>query len=616
MTHLDRSRRIGTAQSPIDGILAELHARFGSLMDGHLADYIPELAKADPNHFGIVIATADGGLYRVGDVDAAFTIQSISKAFVYGLALEDWGRDTVLSKVGVEPSGDAFNSIIFDAKANRPFNPMVNAGAIATTALIKGGNGLDRLDRIIDMFRRYTGRDLAVDHKVFLSEKATGHRNRAIAHLELNSGMIDERVDEHLDLYFQQCSILVTCRDLAVMAATLANGGVNPLTGERAIAQEHVKNVVAVMNSCGMYDYSGEWGYRIGLPAKSGVGGGIIAVLPGRLGIGVFSPLLDARGNSLRGIKVCKQLSERFGINMFDVRPSRLSAVRRQYDGIAVGSKRIRNERERQALATCQGRVAVFEMQGDLRFTTVEQVVRKISSLPAQVSHLILDCRRIGQVEPSGGDLILALTQKQQEAGRQVRLAHLWPGHDGFDRLAAAGLDPAVMLSDIDQALEWAEGALLNEAGAEAGHDAVPLERMDLFAGLAPAGLNLVSDILEESRLPAGSVIFHEGAPATQVYLLSRGVVGVHVGLEQGRSRRLATLSPGLCFGEMALLDGLPRSAEVRAETDVKVLSLDIARLHVLAAEHPEIHAAILMNLARELTRRLRAANEEIRTWE
>ncbi|HVI50750.1 MAG TPA: glutaminase A [Candidatus Sulfotelmatobacter sp.] len=616
MTHYAKQTAAGPATSPIDGILAELHERFGPLLDGHLADYIPELAKADPNHFGIVIVTADGGLYAIGNSETPFTIQSISKAFVYGLALEDCGRDAVLSKVGVEPSGDAFNSIIFDEKANRPFNPMVNAGAIATTALIKGEGGLHRLERILDMFRRYTGRSLPVDHKVFLSEKATGHRNRAIAHLELNFGMIDERVDEHLDLYFQQCSILVTCRDLAVMAATLANGGVNPLTGERAIAQDYVKNVVAVMNSCGMYDYSGEWGYRIGLPAKSGVGGGIIAVLPGRMGIGVFSPPLDARGNSVRGIKVCEHLSERFGINMFDVRPSRLSAVRRQYDGVSVGSKRIRNEKERQALANCQGRVTVFEIQGDLRFTTVEQLVRQVSALPTCVSHLILDCRRIGQVEASGGDLILALAQRQRDAGRQVRLAHLWPGRDAFERLRSAGIDGNLMLPDVDHALEWAERELLAEAEAEAGHDLVPLTQMDLFSGLDASALALLSPILEESRHPAGSVIFHEGEPATQVHLLSCGVVGVHVGLDQDRSRRLATLSPGLCFGEMALLDGLPRSAEVRAETDVVIQSLDIAKLHALSAGHPEIHAAILMNLARELTRRLRAANEEIRTWE
>jgi glutaminase len=178
------------------------------------------------------------------------------------------------------------------------------------------------------MFQRYVGHPVSVDMAVFTSERATGHRNRAIAHLMLNFGMIDARVDEALDLYFKQCSVLVTCRDLAMMGATLANQGVNPLTGERAIAAEYVRDVLSVMYTCGMYDYAGEWAYRVGLPAKSGVGGGILAVVPGQAGIGVFSPRLDVHGNSVRGIRVCEDLSERFGLHIFDGRvPSELFAA-------------------------------------------------------------------------------------------------------------------------------------------------------------------------------------------------------------------------------------------------------------------------------------------------
>ena len=300
--------------------IAEIHARFADLDEGHIADYIPELADASREHFGIAGVGTKGRVIEVGDTDVAFTIQSISKPFVYGLALEDHGRDGVLARVGVEPSGEAFNAIELDEVSNRPFNPMINSGAIATTSLVEGESQVERLHRVITMLSTYAGRDLQVDSATFFSERATGDRNRAIAHLMRSSEMLPVAdIDELLELYFQQCSVLVTCRDLAMMAATLANGGVNPVTGQRAIAQRYVKDVLSIMLSCGMYDYSGEWAYRVGVPAKSGVGGGITAVLPGQAGLAVFSPPLDAKGNSLRGIKVFEELSNRFSLHFMEV---------------------------------------------------------------------------------------------------------------------------------------------------------------------------------------------------------------------------------------------------------------------------------------------------------
>jgi glutaminase len=313
------SVRHSSSRFQILAALNEVHFKFRELREGRVASYIPELAKANPDWFAIVACTPDGQIYEVGDFDQLFTIQSISKPFVYGMGLDDYGRTFVNGRVGVEPTGDAFNSIItLDERSKRPHNPMVNAGAIAMASMIKGANPTDRLNHMLDTFSRYVGHRVNIDMSVFMSERTTGHRNRAIAHLMLNFGMIDANVDEALDLYFQQCAILVTCRDLAVMAATLANNGINPLTRERAVQRDHIKDVLSVMYTCGMYDYSGEWVYRVGLPAKSGVGGGIIAVVPGQLGIAVFSPLLDERGNSVRGIQVCKELSERFGLHLFD----------------------------------------------------------------------------------------------------------------------------------------------------------------------------------------------------------------------------------------------------------------------------------------------------------
>lgn len=305
------------AASPFQAYLEDLHDELAGIDEGTVASYIPELARVNPASFGICAVTVDGRVFAVGDSDQPFTMQSVSKPFMYGLALEDNGREGMLARVGVEPTGDAFNAIVLDEATNRPYNPMVNAGAIAVAGHIRGADPTERLNRVLAMFERYAGRAILMDVSVFTSERTTGHRNRAMAHLMRNFGMIGERIDEILDLYFQQCSLLVTCRDLAMMGATLANGGVNPLTGAAALDRRYVGDVLSVMYTCGMYDYSGEWAYQVGLPAKSGVGGGIVAVVPGRLGIGVFAPPLDARGNSVRGVRACKAIADRYGLHIF-----------------------------------------------------------------------------------------------------------------------------------------------------------------------------------------------------------------------------------------------------------------------------------------------------------
>jgi glutaminase len=311
---------MGEAEHPLQAYLDALYLKYKPLNEGKLASYIPELAKADPDCFSICVVTVDGRIFEVGNVDRLFTIQSISKVFVYGMALAEHGREKVLTKVGVEPTGDPFNSIIrLDEYSKRPDNPMVNAGAIATTSLIQGTDPTDRLNRMLDMFRRYIGHDVYIDMSVFMSERSTGHRNRAMAHLMRHFGMIDANIDEALDLYFQQCSLMVNGRDLAVMAATLANKGVNPITGDRAVPSHCIRDILSVMYTCGMYNYAGQWAYQVGIPAKSGVSGGILAVIPNQVGIAVFSPPLDANGNSVRGIKVCEELSHRFELHMFDL---------------------------------------------------------------------------------------------------------------------------------------------------------------------------------------------------------------------------------------------------------------------------------------------------------
>jgi len=302
----------------IQDILEVTYEKYCSIDEGAVATYIPELAKANGADFAICAVTVDGQVFSVGNWDKEFTIQSVCKPFAYQMALEELGRDRTLQHVGVEPSGEAFNSIELDSRTMRPFNPMVNAGAIAVSSLIKKDSLVAGVREFVEKMQLAAGRKLTIDGDVLASESATGNRNRAIAYLMLNFGIIDEHVNHTLHQYFSQCSLLVNCRDLAVMAATLANMGTNPVTHEPVFDFQYIKDVLAVMFTCGLYDHAGEWAYRVGLPAKSGVGGGLMAVVNRQLGIGVYSPRLDAKGNSVRGILVCKELAERLGLHAFE----------------------------------------------------------------------------------------------------------------------------------------------------------------------------------------------------------------------------------------------------------------------------------------------------------
>jgi len=296
----------------------DAYKKYRDLDDGAVATYIPELGKANGGHFGIAVATVDGDVFTAGDWDSEFTIQSICKPFAFQMALEEFGRDATLQRVGVEPSGDAFNSIELDPRTMRPYNPMINAGAIAVSSLIKKSPVEDGVNAFLDKMGRAAGRELRIDQSVLFSESVTGNRNRAMAYLMLNCGIIDPRVDDAVYQYFSQCSMLVHCRDLAMMAATLANMGRNPVSKERVFDFQYIKDVLTVMFTCGLYDYAGEWAYRVGLPAKSGVGGGIIAVVNRQLGIAVYSPKLDEKDNSVRGIAVCKELAAHLGLHAFE----------------------------------------------------------------------------------------------------------------------------------------------------------------------------------------------------------------------------------------------------------------------------------------------------------
>ncbi|MGE0224687.1 MAG: glutaminase A [Acetobacteraceae bacterium] len=302
----------------IERLGQRLHTRYQDVRDGAVASYIPELAKTPPDQFGIAIAATTGDVVAIGDATVPFTIQSISKPFMFALLLDRFGREDTYGAVGVQPSGDPFNAITLDPRTNRPFNPMVNAGAIAVAGRLCQRLGASAFDTMLQVLSDAAGRALDVDLATYESERETGHRNRAIGHLLRAAGVFDVPVDDVVDLYFRQCSVCVTATDLALMSATLANLGTNPITHEVVFHLDAVRDTLSVMFTCGMYDGAGDWACRVGLPAKSGVGGGIMAAVNRQLGIGVFSPRLDAAGNSVRGQLCCEGLAEDFGLHVFD----------------------------------------------------------------------------------------------------------------------------------------------------------------------------------------------------------------------------------------------------------------------------------------------------------
>ncbi len=310
------------ARADVEAALRAAHARYAALDEGKNADYIPALAKVPSTLFGIALVTVDGDVYTVGDVDRPFSIQSISKVFTLAEVLQEAGEAQIEDTIGVDATGQVFNSIVaVEQYKGHEMNAFVNPGAIATTSMVKGANADAIWAKIIGIQGAFAGRKLEVNREVYKSESDTNQRNQAIAMLMHAYGLIKENPARATDLYTRQCSVNVTAKDLATMAATLANGGKNPITKKQVVDPQHVPSVLAVMATAGLYDDSGKWLFHTGLPAKSGVGGGIIAVSPGKFGIATFSPPLDAAGNSVRGQKAIADVSNALGGNPYEVKP-------------------------------------------------------------------------------------------------------------------------------------------------------------------------------------------------------------------------------------------------------------------------------------------------------
>jgi glutaminase len=605
------------AAAPVQEYLEQLRAELAGLQGGELADYIPELTRADPDWFGVALATVDGHVYQAGDSRQRFTVQSISKAIAYGLALSDRGLDAVLAKVGVEPSGEAFNSISLEPDTGRPLNPMINAGAIATTALVRDDEA-PALERLLDTFALYTGRGMDLDEAVFRSERETGHRNRAIAHLLRGHGILERTPEDATDLYFQQCSIRVTARDLAVMAGCLANGGVNPVTGVVALERRWVDKVLAVMSTCGMYDYSGGWIFNVGMPAKSGVGGGIMAVLPGQFGLGVFSPPLDAKGNSVRGIAACERISRDFGLHLFNVaRATSAMVLRRSWDCRRDRPRRERGAAEQAVLADQGGRVRVYELQGELMFGSVESVELAMLTNTTEAECLIVDLRRVVGISDAAARLLLRFARRLAGDGRQVHFTgagHLY----GFRRLLQkSGGDHATVWlahTEVERAVEACEQQLLDAAGLGGGAlaRATDLKAHYLCAGLSDAQVAAVRGAGAEHRYPPGADVLRIGDRPASLFFVLEGEAEAWVPGSGGapgvaRRQRLKTLGPGTVFGEVGILDRQGRSANVSAVTACTCLEVPFAGLEPAIREH------MLASMAQRFAAMLRDSTDLVR---
>jgi len=593
---------------PLLRFLTTCHQDFAADNSGEVAHYIPELSKAHPEHFGIGFATLDGHVYETGDSRVPFTIQSMSKPFVFALALDTLGAARVEAVIGVEPSGDPFNSIRLNAE-NHPFNPMVNAGAIACSGLILEAKADAAFDTVRQALSRFAGRELDVDEAVFASENATGDRNRAIGYLLRNSGVIKEDVRRVLDVYFRQCSVLVTARDAAIMAATLANRGVNPVTGEQVVTPYAVSRTLSVMTSSGMYDYAGEWIYRVGIPAKSGVGGGILAALPARLGLGSYSPRLDGHGNSVRGIKVCEALSSHYGLHMLSRADDARNAVIADYNIGKSSSRRSRRPQERRILAAHHNEVRVIELVGTLSFSTVDYVSRQLASKP-RPQFVIFDLRRVAAVTPAGGRLLAEEFRELANFNVTVILSGIdrastqWKGIGEY----AAGLSNLRNYPLLDDAIEWAEDQIIYRHGGNIyAVEITELAEQALLSGLDKGEFDQLTSLGRLRTYRPGEKILAEGEPAASLFFLKSGVV--HVKLPSGI--RLSTITAGMAFGEMALLE-THRSADVYADAAVTALEVPLADFERFREENPRAGERIMRNLAQLLADRLILANTKL----
>lgn len=580
-------------RNPVQTYLEDLAAAHAEPI-GTVAQYIPELAKADPDTFALAVAPLDGYIYRVGDCEHRFSIQSISKPFTYALALADRGLPAVAAKVDVEPTGEAFNEISLESDSGRPRNPMINAGALTAASLVRGDTAQERFERVRQWYSDFAGRDLGFLEDVYRSEIATAHRNRAIAHMLREFGILEGDPEETLDLYIRQCAIEVTATDLAMMAATLANGGIQPRTGKRVMEPNLVEHVLSVMLTCGMYDAAGDWTTTVGMPAKSGVSGGILSVLPGQIGVAVFSPRLDSHGNSARGVALCETLADEAELHLMHVTRSSRTAVKEAYTLADYPSQRQRRPEEQQALDEVSERCWIYELHGDLLFGGVESVVRRVAQDAPEIA--VLDVRNVDDVAEVSRVTLLALQARLRETGSEGVLID----PDGLLPDPDAGTQAQTRIfPDRDSALLWCEEELLRRSQVQV-MSACEAQEHPLLHDLSPRVREQFDAVLQPRQAQAGEVVLEMGAPFAGIHIITRGEAVARFVRRDGERYLLATMGPGTSFGEFALGAGRRQPAEVTAETDLTMLVLTADALQELTEADPATAAEVWQAIARD----------------
>ncbi|MHA7209763.1 glutaminase A [Arthrobacter sp. MDT1-65] len=585
-------------ESPIESYLRTIHREISDLRDGKPYSTIPAMANVDPDNFGICLTTVDGYMYEVGDTREEFTIQSISKPFTYGLALSDLGMDAVDAKVDVEPSGDSFNEISLAPGTGRPSNAMINAGALTATSLVQSRGGNRRFKRILSTYSHFAGRQLGVDEEIFRSELDHGHRNRALAHLLRSFGIIEDDPTPVIEDYFRQCSVMVNCMDLSVMAATLANSGRNPLTGVEAMDLLAVERVLSVMTTCGMYDDAGSWISTVGMPAKSGVGGGTIAVLPGQVGLAVYSPPLDEHGSSVRGMATSQRMSRDMELHFVRAARAGRSAIRATYDILAAPSGIRRTDEAMDVLREHGNQAMVIELNGDLLFAGTESMVRELSGLDDDVDFVILDLRRVDEV----ADVSLRLLGEVRENLTKVDCDLVLI--DGEGTLAETFRDvdrPVPTFDTRTAAVEWCENELITRYGGDLLLPSeVDVAQCPALNPLSDEDVEALTAHMEDRTYEKGHVVRRVGQTFGGVFFILSGKIATSVPGPTGGRLKLTTLSAGMTFGELALGSDDRQETTVKALEDVHVKVLTAQAIRTVEKEDPRLAVELWKALTRD----------------
>lgn len=626
--------------SPLHRYLSEMLENLRPLTAGTLNPVTEIATQPDINKAGITLTTVNGYQYSSGDSDHQFAIQSIAKVFAYGLALDDLGPTEVGKKIDVEPSGDPFNEISLQRNTGRPANPMINAGAIATVGLINGRGGVDRLSRIsriMDLAAEGSPGELEINRTVYHAENLHGHRNRALAWLLRSFEIIDSDPEPVVQDYFLECSTNVTTENLSMMAATLANKGVNPVTGKEVFSEETTRQVLAVMMTCGMYDAAGNWMIDIGLPAKSGVDGGIMVVVPGQLGIGVYSAPLDEHGNSVRGAAAIRRVTRDLGLHYADASPLGGSTLRAHYSLADASLGVVRSTELSRITFQFGDRCQILEVSGDLGFAETETMARTIVEMDDDVSMVIIDFHGVDDFGRAAVLMLASLTANWRASGKDIifidwsetLVEHILEYITVRDELelpdprekakaASAGIidlpwDAEVPEQEItgefrlfdnrSAALEWAELRLAQRYARQIlPTDDAPREpdTAPVFDFLEDRDVDVLAGFMELRSYTADTTIRRVGQPFGGIYFIRSGRVELASKGKGDVRYRHVYLSPGSTFGEFALSYTGRQLTTIRAIDDVEVLVLSAQKIAEIESSNPQLAIRLWTAIARE----------------